>query len=52
MFFQTHKSCLVNLSNIRNIDYANCIIYFRNGENTDLLTITARKGLKKNVGNY
>ena len=33
-FFQTHKSCLVNLKNIKNIDYSNCIITFQNGDKT------------------
>lgn len=51
-FYQTHKSCLVNLSNIKQIDYAKFTIYFRNGESTNLLTPSARKELKEHVGNY
>lgn len=52
MFYQTHKSCLVNLKNIKHIDYAKLTIYFKNGETTNLLTPIARKGLKENVKNY
>ena len=52
MFFQSHKSCLVNLSNIKYIDYVNFTIYFKNGDSTNLLTPTARKELKKVVGDY
>lgn len=52
MFYQTHKACLINLSNIRHIDYVNFTIYFKNGDSTDLLTPAARKGLRKYVGSY
>lgn len=52
LFYQTHKSCIVNLSNIKKIDYANFTIYFKNGETTNLLSLPARKGLKKHVGSY
>lgn len=52
MFYQTHKSCLVNTDNIKYINYAKFTIYFKNGESTDLLTQKARKGLKEHVGNY
>ena len=52
IFHQTHKSCLVNLTNIKYIDYANFTIYFKNGNSTNLLTPSARKELKKHVTNY
>ena len=51
IFFQTHKSCLVNLNNIKHIDYAKFTIYFKNGESINLLTPSARKELKQFVGN-
>lgn len=51
-FFQTHKSCLVNLDNIKFIDYAKFTIYFKNGDSTLLLTPAARKELRKRVGSY
>lgn len=49
MFYQTHKSCVVNTENIRDIEYSKCIINFKNGDSIDLLTPSARKGLKKYV---
>lgn len=52
MFFQTHKSCLINIDNIKFIDYAKFTIYFKNGESTNLLSHEARKELRKIVGNY
>lgn len=52
IFHQTHKSCLVNLTNIKHVDYANFTIYFKNGESTNLLTPSARKELKNRVGSY
>lgn len=52
MFFQSHKSCLVNLDNIKKIDYANFTIYFKNGDSTNLLTPSARKELKKIVQDF
>ena len=52
LFFQTHKACIINLSNIKYIDYANYIICFKNGEKTNLLTPAARRELKENVRNY
>lgn len=51
-FFKTHKACIVNTSNIKRIDEANCIIYFKNGDNTDLLAPTLRKELKEYVANH
>lgn len=52
MFFQTHKSCIINIDNIKIIDYKNYTIYFKNGDNIDLLTFEARKELRKIVGDY
>lgn len=52
MFFQSHKSCLINLDNIKCIDYTNYTIYFKNGECTNLLSFEARKELRKLVGDY
>lgn len=50
MFFQTHKSCLVNTDNIKVIDYKNYTIYFKNGDSVDLLSFEARKELRQIVG--
>lgn len=52
MFFQSHKSCLVNLDNIKRIDYSNCTIYFKNGDKTNLLSFESRKELRQIVGDY
>ena len=52
MFFQTHKSCLVNIDNIKVIDYKNYTIYFKNGDSIDLLSFEARKELRQIVGDY
>lgn len=52
LFYQSHKSCLVNLSNISEVDYSKSIIYFKNGDKTDLIAPSARKGLKKYVSEF
>ena len=52
MFFQSHKSCLVNLDNIKYINFAKFTIYFKNGDSTNLLSHEARKELRKLVGDY
>lgn len=51
-FYQTHKSCLVNIDNIKNIEYAKFKIEFNNGEVTTLLSPLSRKGLRERVGDY
>ena len=51
-FFQSHKSCLINLDNVKSINFAKFTIYFKNGESTNLLSYEARKELRKIVGNY
>ena len=50
-FFQTHKSCLVNLKNIKNIDYSNCIITFQNGDKTTLFAVATKKELREHDRN-
>lgn len=52
LFYQSHKSCLVNLENITRIDFVNSIIYFKNGDTTDMLTVSAKKGLKDYVEDF
>lgn len=52
MFYQTHKSCLVNLDNVREIDNSTSTIYFKNGDTTNLIAPSARKGLKQIVGEF
>lgn len=52
LFYQTHKSCLVNVSNISEVDYAKSTIYFKNGDTTSLIAPSARKELKKYVSEF
>ncbi len=52
MFYQTHKSCVVNVENIRDIEFSKFTIYFKNGDSTNLLTPSARKELKERVGDF
>ena len=47
LFFKTHKSCLINLSNIKYIEYNKYTVYFKNGDSTCLMTPSARKELKE-----
>ena len=46
-FFRSHKSCLVNLNNIKSINYVENTITFLNGDTIDLLSVRCKKGLKK-----
>ena len=52
MFFQTHKSCIINLDNIKKVNFARFTIYFKNGDSVNLLSHDARKELRKIVGDY
>lgn len=49
-FYMSHRSCLVNTKRITKIDWVSGIIYFDNGETTDLLSRDKRKDFKKYVG--
>ena len=37
-FIQTHRSCMVNIDNVKEIDSSNNIIRFENGDETNLLS--------------
>lgn len=45
-FVQTHRSCIVNMSRVSRIDRTNKIIYFDNGEQTDLLSDKYKKEIE------
>ena len=45
-FFKTHQSCIVNLRNIKKVDFQKHIIYFKNQE-IDLLSRNKKKALKE-----
>ena len=45
-FFRSHNSCLVNLDNIKTINYGEKTITFINDEEIELLSVRSKKGLK------
>lgn len=51
-FFQSHKSCIVNIDKIRKINYVDNTITFVNGECVYLLSNRKKKALKEYVANY
>lgn len=51
-FFQSHKSCLVNVEKIKRINYANNTITFQNDKRVYLLSNRNKKGLREYVANY
>ena len=51
-FYQSHKSCIVNIHEIKMVDYSNNIITFKNDETTDLLSNRMKRGLKEYITNY
>ena len=52
LFFKTHKSCIVNISNIKEINYKENSITFTNGNIIYLLASKRKKELKEYVSNY
>lgn len=46
-FYQTHRTCFVNIAKIKTVDFKNNIIYFTNGKTTDYLSRNYKKGLRK-----
>lgn len=51
-FYQTHKSCIVNVEKIKYVDYNEGMITFFNNESIYLLSTRNKKGLKEYVANY
>lgn len=49
-FYQSHRSCVVNVEKISKVDWKNNIIYFSSGDSVDLISRDKRKGLKEYVG--
>ena len=45
-FIRTHQSCLVNLNNVKEIDFPTNTIIFKNDSVTNLLTNKIKKELK------
>ncbi len=51
-FFQSHKSCIVNLEKIARVNYNENIITFKNGTSAYLLSNRKKKQMRQYVGNY
>ena len=51
-FFQSHKSCIVNIDKIKKINYADNTITFINNECVYLLSNRKKKQLREYVANY
>ena len=49
-FFRSHNSCLVNLDNIKTINYSEKTITFINDEEIELLSVRSKKGIKEACG--
>lgn len=51
-FFQSHKSCIINIEKIKKINYADNTITFTNNECVYLLSNRKKKQLREYVANY
>ena len=51
-FYRSHKSCVVNIKKIEQVDYIDNQITFYNKVKTNLLSARCKKGLKQYIGNY
>lgn len=51
-FFQSHKSCIVNVEKIRRVNYSDNTITFTNGQCLYLLSNRKKKQLREYVANY
>ena len=51
-FYQSHKSCIVNIEQIKNINYSDSTITFNNGKTVYLLSSRNKKGIREYVANY
>ena len=51
-FLRTHQSCIVNIDNIKEVDFANNIITFKDNTSTVLLTDKMKGRLKEYVELY
>lgn len=51
-FYKTHKACLTNVTNIKQVNYPDGIITFFNNEKTYLLSVRNKKGLKEYVSHF
>lgn len=49
-FVRTHQSCIVNLNNIKRIEFSSNMIIFKNDDKTDMLNIKMKKEIKNMIG--
>ncbi|MDD4298094.1 MAG: LytTR family DNA-binding domain-containing protein [Bacilli bacterium] len=50
-FIQTHRACIINKDNVKNIDFKSNVITFNNNEKITLLSKTYKKDVKQYVFN-
>ena len=48
-FYKSHRSCLINIDNVRHIDFDNGVIFF-DEKTTNLLSRANKAKLKKMLG--
>lgn len=51
-FFQSHKSCIINIEKVKKVDYADNLITFVNEESVYLLSNRKKKQLREYVESY
>lgn len=51
-FYQSHKSCIVNIEQIKRINYSDSTITFKNDKTVYLLSSRNKKGIREYVANY
>lgn len=49
-FLKTHQSCIINLNNIKKVDFSLNEVIFKNGDSTSLITEKTKKDIKNYVG--
>lgn len=49
-FLKTHQSCIVNIDNIKNVDFSSNVITFRSGISTSLLANKKKREVRDRVG--
>lgn len=49
-FYRSHQSCIINLSNIKELELGNNMVVFKNGDMTDMITGSSKKEIKKYIG--
>lgn len=50
-FFKSHRSCIINLNNVKRVNFDESIIYFNDNNSIDLLSRSNKKTLRKLLEN-